>query len=219
MAKESIWGSNAAPPVVWILTLVFVIFELIFQLSEAGVLPVDLRWIVYFHLAFFDLYFEAFRDGETVPLYFWATFASHSILHGGLLHLFMNTAIFLSIGSILAKGLGTKRFLILFLVSAIGGALLFALITDTQGPLVGASGALFGFFGALKRWEWKWMSMTGQWSQRFWGTIIGLAVINLLLALSFQGAEIAWEAHLGGFIAGWLVAPLIAPGHAAPSPF
>ncbi|MEM7270689.1 MAG: rhomboid family intramembrane serine protease, partial [Pseudomonadota bacterium] len=176
-------------------------------------------WLVYRNLAFFDLYFEGVRNGEAVPSLFWATFVSHAVLHGGMLHLFMNTAIFLSIGSILARGLGPQRFLALYAVSAIGGALLFALISDTNGPLVGASGALFGFFGALKRWEWKWMAITGRRSQRFWGTIIGLAVINVVLALSFQGAEIAWEAHLGGFIAGWLIAPVIAPGHAAPSPF
>ena len=96
--------------------------------------------------------------------------------------------------------------------------LLFALLAETRGPLVGASGALFGFFGALKRWEWRWISASGASSRRFWGTIIGLVVINLLLAVSFQGAEIAWQAHLGGFIAGWFIAPMIAPNRASSSP-
>ncbi len=218
MTKESIWGSNAAPPMVWGLTLVFILFELVCQLSEAGFLLQEMRWHIYLRLAFFDLYFEAFRVGEAVPLEFYTSFVTHALLHGGLLHLFMNTAIFLSIGSILAHQLGTARFLTLFVGAAIGGALLFALLAETRGPLVGASGALFGFFGALKRWEWRWISASGASSRRFWGTIIGLVVINLLLAVSFQGAEIAWQAHLGGFIAGWFIAPMIAPKRASPSP-
>ena len=219
MSKESIWGSNAGPPIVWGLALIFIFFEAVFQLSDAGVLQQDMRWQVYLRLAFFDLYFEGMLQGASVPFQFWTSFITHALLHGGLLHLFMNMAIFLSLGSILARGLGTYRFLVLFIVSAIGGALLFALITDAQGPLVGASGALFGFIGALKRWEWRWLAATGASPRRFWGTILGLAAINLLLALMFQGVSIAWEAHLGGFIAGWLIAPVLAPGRAAPSPF
>ncbi len=219
MSRESIWGSNAGPPVVWGLALIFIFFEALFQLSDSGVLQQDLRWQVYLRLAFFDLYFEGMLAGARVPFQFWTSFVTHSLLHGGLLHLFMNMAIFLSLGSILARGLGTNRFLALFIVSAVGGALLFALITDAHGPLVGASGALFGFIGALKRWEWRWLAATGASPKRFWGTILGLAAINLLLALMFQGVSIAWEAHLGGFIAGWLIAPVLAPGRAAPSPF
>lgn len=219
MSKESIWGSNAGPPVVWGLALIFIFFEALFQLSDGGILQQDMRWQVYRHLAFFDLYFEGVLEGVPVPFQFWTSFLTHSLLHGGLLHLCMNTAIFLSLGSMLAKGLGTRRFLALYAVSAIGGALLFALIADAGGPLVGASGVLFGFIGALKRWEWRWIAATGASPRRFWGTILGLAAINLVLSLMFQGVEIAWEAHLGGFIAGWLIAPVLAPGRAAPSPF
>lgn len=219
MSKESIWGSNAGPPVVWGLTLIFIFFEALFQLSDAGILQQDIRWQVYLRMAFFDLYFEGVRNGASVPIQFWTSFLTHSLLHGGMLHLCMNTAIFLSLGSMLARGLGTQRFLVLYAVSAFGGALLFALVADAGGPLVGASGALFGFIGALKRWEWRWLAATGASPRRFWGTILGLAAINVLLALMFQGAEIAWEAHLGGFIAGWLIAPVLAPGRAAPSPF
>ncbi len=219
MTKESIWGANAGPPVVWGLALTFIFFEALFQLSDAGVLQHDMRWQVYLRLAFFDLYFEGFLKGAAVPFQFWTSFVTHSLLHGGLLHLFMNTGIFLALGSLLATGLGTSRFLLLYFFSAIGGALLFALLSDATGPLVGASGVLFGFIGALKRWEWRWIAATGASTRRFWGTILGLAAINVLLALTFQGASIAWEAHLGGFVAGWLIAPVLAPGRAAPSPF
>ena len=89
VARESIFGSNAGPPVVWVLALIFILFELLFQLADAGLLPQDLRWIVYLHFAFFDLFWEAMLAGYETPPFFWATFLSHALLHGGLLHLFI----------------------------------------------------------------------------------------------------------------------------------
>ncbi len=208
------------PALIWIMALVFAAFELAFQASDSGMLAVgDLRWEAYKKLAFFDIYFEAWRDGIPVPLEFWTSFLTHALLHGGLLHLAMNGAIFLGLGGMIANMIGAARFLILFAVTAIAGALVFALITDSQGPLVGASGAIFGFFGALKRWEWRWLLLTGASKRRFWGTIGGLAALNLMLALFYPGeGAVAWEAHLGGFVAGFLIAPLLAPGRAGPSP-
>lgn len=210
----------APPPIVWIMALIFVGFEMAFQAADAGVLPVpDLRWEVYKKLAFFDIYWEAWREGIPVPIEMWTSFLTHAFLHGGLLHLLMNGAIFLGLGGMIANNIGTRNFLILFVVTAIGGALAFALIADAQGPLVGASGAIFGFFGALKRWEWRFLSMTGQPKNRFWGTIIGLTALNVMLALFYPGeGAVAWEAHLGGFVAGFLIAPLLSQGRVGPSP-
>jgi membrane associated rhomboid family serine protease len=208
------------PAIIWIVALLFVGFELVFQLAEAGVLPfADLRWEVYKKLAFFDIYFEAWREGIPVPLELWTSFLTHALLHGGLLHLLMNGAIFLGLGGMIANNIGAARFLILFATTAIGGAVVFALIADAQGPLVGASGSIFGFFGALKRWEWRFLSSTGQSKGRFWSTIAGLTVLNLMLALFYPGeGAVAWEAHLGGFVTGFLIAPLLAPGRGGPSP-
>ena len=159
------------------------------------------------------------RDGREVPFEFWTSFLTYAFLHGGLMHLALNGAIILGLGGMLANGLGTARFLVLFAVTTIAGALVFALMTDSQGPLVGASGAIFGFFGALKRWEWRYIRETGAPANRFWGTIGGLVAINVLLAFAYPGdGALAWEAHLGGFVAGFLIAPLLAPHASGPSP-
>ncbi|MEM7547179.1 MAG: rhomboid family intramembrane serine protease [Pseudomonadota bacterium] len=208
------------PAIIWAMTLIFVAFELAFQAASAGILPFgDLRWEVYKKLAFFDLYFEGMLEGYEVPFEFWTSFLTHAVLHGGLVHLAMNGAIFLGLGGMIANNIGAKRFLVLFVVTAIAGSLTFALITDTQGPLVGASGAIFGFFGALKRWEWRWLTSRNMSLSRFWGSIAGLTALNVLLALFFPGeGAVAWEAHLGGFVAGFLIAPVLAPGRGGPSP-
>lgn len=220
MARESILGSDGAPPLVWLIAAIFIGFEMAFQGAEAGILPLgDIRWEVYLRLAFFDLFFDAFLAGHEAPFRLWTSFLTHAALHGGLLHLFMNTAIFLAIGGAICRQIGGLRFLALFVLTAAGGALLFGLLASVQGPLVGASGVIFGLFGAMKRWEWRWLAITGRPRKRFWGSIIGLAAINILLFFAVAGGVVAWEAHLGGFIAGWLAAPLVAPGRAMPAPF
>jgi len=211
---------RAGPPaVVWTMAAVMILFELAFQFAESGMLPVpDLRFEAYLYLGFWDALFELARDGQRVPPEFWSSILTYALLHGGLAHLLMNGVILLSLGGILAHRLGSARFLTLFFVTAAAGALTFALIAETRGPLVGASGAIFGFFGALKRWEWRYIRATGAPANRFWGTILALIAINAILHVSFFGNALAWEAHLGGFVAGYLLAPLLAPGQAGPSP-
>lgn len=206
------------PAVIWVMALIFAGIELSFHLGETG--RALENW-AFTWFAFTDFWFEVATEGGRVPFAFWLSFFTYAFLHGGLLHLLMNGAIFLSIGGVLANQLGALRFLALFFVSSISGAVLWALMYQGQplAQLVGASGAIFGFFGALKRWEWLWMRETGAPADRFWKTIIALVIMNIVLAFTgADGAAVAWQAHLGGFIGGWLIAPVLAPGRRAPSP-
>ena len=215
-------GDPPAPPaIVWVMCLIFVGFEGAFQLSEAfgnG----GLRWIVSKQMAFFDLYFEAATAGRAAPMEFYWSFFTHSLLHGNLFHLIFNGVIFLSLGGAIVHRIGGLRFLILFFVCAAVGATTWGLIFVFENPvthLVGASGGIFGFFGALKRWEWRWIGLTGASPRRFWGTISALILMNVLLFFFYSGGGgVAWEAHLGGFVAGWLIAPILAPRLVGPSP-
>lgn len=225
----------APPPVVWALAGVMIAFELAFELADAGILPIEhLRFDVYAHLAFFDVFFDAALAGvglpdgnpwvmtyypdRELPWNFWTSFVTYAVLHGDLVHLIMNGVIFLGLGGMLANILGTVRFLIFFVSTAVISAVVFALLSSSGVPMVGASGVVFGIFGAFKRWEWRYIQATGTSPRRFWGTIIALIAINVLLYVGFAGGALAWEAHLGGFIAGFVVAGWLAPRLAAPSP-
>ncbi|QIE55710.1 rhomboid family intramembrane serine protease [Pikeienuella piscinae] len=208
----------APPPIVWTMALIFAAFELAFHLGATGDY---LRALAFSRLSFFDFWFQRVLAGEDVPFVFWTSFLTYGFLHGGLLHLLMNGAIFLALGGMLANALGPGRFLILFFASSAAGALVWGLLYtgDEHAQLVGASGAIFGFIGTLKRWEWRWIAATGAPQNRFWGTIIALTLLNVLLAFAGPGgAAVAWQAHLGGFVGGWLIAPALAPGRAGPSP-
>ena len=202
------------------MALVFVLCEAALQMGDAGILlPRETRLNVYYIGGFWDLLFEELRAGRAVPGEFWVSFVTHAFLHGSMVHLVMNGVIFLALGGLLANLLGTWRFLVLFAVTATAGALLFAIITDTEWPLVGASGAIFGFFGILKRWEWRHIRLHDAPQRRFWGTIFGLVAINVALYFFFPGGgQLAWEAHLGGFIGGFLMGGVLGRGISGPAP-
>lgn len=216
-------GRRQLPPrpplIVWALVGSFAVIEGLLQIADLGIVLSDMRVRTYILFAFFDIYFDGALGGQAVPFEFWTSFVTHAFLHGGAIHLLLNGAIFLGIGGVLANLLGPGRFLALFAICAIGGAIAFGVIATFNGPLVGASGAIFGFFGALKRYEWKYIQTTGASADRFWRTIAALIAINVLLAfVPLGGGGIAWQAHLGGFVAGFLIAPVLAPRFAAPSP-
>lgn len=212
--------TDTTPPLIWGMTLIFIVLELAFQLSDRGMLPWDdLRLQSWFVLAFLDVEFDAALAGESTRATLWTSMVTYAFLHGGLVHLLMNGVIFLSLGGPLLKTLGTAKFLILFAATAVGGAVAFGLIAETRAALVGASGVLFGFIGALKAWEWRYLKTYNMAKDRFWRTIAGLVVLNLVLFFMFPGGGLAWEAHLGGFIAGFALAPILAPKAMGPAPF
>lgn len=135
-------------------------------------------------------------------------------LHAGILHLGMNMLVLLQGGPWVAERLGPTRFLLLFFVSGVGGALAYVLINaHSEMPAVGASGAICGVFGAY------FLSVRRSWREALADPAVRNAIgsflfINVLLAgiASATGfLPIAWEAHLGGFIAGAAAYLVLAP--------
>ncbi|MEO0566840.1 MAG: rhomboid family intramembrane serine protease, partial [Pseudomonadota bacterium] len=145
----------------------------------------------------------------------WVMFLSYSFLHGGLLHLIGNMLVLWGLGRVVMLRLGTGRFLVLYFVSAIGGALCFGLLSNSPQPMVGASGALFGLLGAWQAWRYVLRRRRGQSLWPVWQAVLGLVLLNVVMWVALKGL-VAWETHLGGFIAGWICAALIG-GRAQPS--
>ncbi|WP_265576751.1 rhomboid family intramembrane serine protease [Gulosibacter molinativorax] len=116
-----------------------------------------------------------------------------AFLHGSLMHLATNTLTLWIFGRALEPLLGSARFLLLYLVSALGGSLAVAIISPDTA-VVGASGAIFGLFGA-------WFVVLRQTRQDM-SSMFVLIGINVVVA--FFNPGISWEAHLGGLLVGAL---------------
>jgi membrane associated rhomboid family serine protease len=206
---------DAVHRVLWIMIAVMIGFELVFAAVDADLMPEGLgRWPAYEHLAFIDMLFDRARSGLGVePRLVWSL-VTHAFLHGGWLHLGVNGAAFLGLGHALVRMIGIGRFLVIFTASAIAGVVTFGLIAETTGPLVGASGAIFGMFAVLTAWQERALRRAGRSRAMIWRRIGGLVVLNVALSFGLGGL-LAWQAHLGGWVAGWLLAGVFRPRHGA----
>jgi membrane associated rhomboid family serine protease len=115
---------------------------------------------------------------------------------GSLLHIGLNMLSLFLFGPIVERIVGHLRFVVLYLVSGFGGSVAVLLLAPTT-PVVGASGAIFGLLGAFFVIQRKFGGNTTQL----------LIVIGLNLVVGFlPGTNIAWQAHVGGLLAGAAVA-------------
>ena len=121
-------------------------------------------------------------------------------LHAGLIHLAFNMYALWIFGSVVEGEFGRPRFaLVYFLTGLFASAASYAFMPEVFIPAVGASGAVFGVFGAIVAFNWnRRHTALGAAGLR---TAIVILLINSFFAFSSGGA-IDWRAHLGGFVAG-----------------
>ena len=128
-------------------------------------------------------------------------FGTYAFLHSGLGHLMGNMVTLAVVARRMACG--AAGFLALYGLSMLGGTAGFALLPHGTAPMVGASGAIFGLAGALAlddmlhRPHNRWLRLAL--------ILTGLFVLNLI-TWAMQGGNLAWQAHLGGFVTGFAVA-------------
>jgi rhomboid protease GluP len=188
-------------PVVLTLVILMCLIEAVLQLADLGLVG-SARWrqLAYQYGAFWaGLLHDWQPNFRLQPA---SMFLTYSVLHGGLGHLLGNMAALLALAPRITDRVSQRGFLMLWGISALGGAAVFGLLTSSPQPMVGASGALFGLAGAWKAWDWREARKSGAtlWPILLW--LLGLAMLNLVLWV-LQGGLLAWETHLGGFIAGW----------------
>lgn len=136
----------------------------------------------------------------------WWRIVTAAFLHAGLLHILFNMYALYVFGPGIERQVGGPAFLALYLGSATAGGaayyLTFALDLGGGISAVGASGAVFGLFGATLVGAWRGRrTAAGNAVVR---QLVTLLAINLALPLFLPG--IAWQAHLGGLAAGALIA-------------
>ncbi len=137
-----------------------------------------------------------FNQGTLVPWYagngHWWQLITSGFLHIGIIHLAVNMLSLYMIGPTLERFVGRIRFLVIYLVSLLGGSVAVMLWGGLLGGVAGASGALFGLLGAL-----------GATFTRYRFDLRQLAIVLALnLWISFQFAGISWQGHVGGLVTG-----------------
>lgn len=152
---------------------------------------------------------------------------TYSLLHGGVAHLTVNMIWLAAFGSPLANRTGPLRFVAFWIVTSVAAAgLHYVIYPLSEVPLVGASGAISGMMGAAARFGFRIDRSAGR--PAFSGAILPIAeVLRMRMTLAFltiwmvanvvtgvvgfapgEESQIAWEAHIGGFVVGFFFLPV-----------
>lgn len=123
-----------------------------------------------------------------------------AFLHIGFLHLLFNMYALNAIGTQVENYFGKKKYLIIYFVSILISSLLSLVITPIGIISAGASGAIFGLFGALLYFGYNYRAYFGNVILR---QLLPIIIINLLIGFMSQGINNA--AHIGGLVGGFLV--------------
>jgi membrane associated rhomboid family serine protease len=129
---------------------------------------------------------------------YWRLFTV-ALVHGGLTHLFFNMFSLLVLGNPVEAALGKARFLLIFFISLLTGSLASIYLNSTPHVSVGASGAVFGLFGAF-------IAMRKMISE---GVRDIYVIVGLNFVLGFVLGGVDWRAHLGGLVGGYLTTALL----------
>ncbi|MCA1242591.1 rhomboid family intramembrane serine protease [Stappia stellulata] len=165
------------------------------------------------------------------------TFLTYAFLHGGWAHLFVNVLWMAVFGSAVARRLGTLRFLLLSALCAISGAALHLYLHFGEAvPMIGASAAISGQMAAATRFVFQDGGPLGTFRRSdnaaylvpakgvvdslanprvamFLTVWFGINLVFGLISTPFGGSSgsVAWEAHIGGFVAGFALFSLFDP--------
>lgn len=185
--QVTIFGGKARPGARPVVTITMIALCVLVYLLELAGQPV------------FQMFAYSPAAGRVEP---WRMLTA-AFLHAGIVHLGFNMVALWFTGPFLEQALGRARFLALYLVSALGGSVAVLLLTPVQnwtGGVVGASGAVFGLFGAVAVVLVRLKRRNTQ--------ILGVIGINLVI--TFLVPNISWQGHLGGLVTGAAIAAVLA---------
>jgi len=130
---------------------------------------------------------------------------TYQFLHGSFAHVGANMLGLLAFGAGVEQRLPRWRFLLFYLVCGVAGALAeYAFDRQSAEVMIGASAAISGLFGAILRFR--------AFRRGFWTLVVLWLLVNAATGITGAGSDaapVAWIAHIGGFVAGLLLFPLL----------
>jgi membrane associated rhomboid family serine protease len=129
----------------------------------------------------------------------WWRIVTGGFLHAGLLHIGVNMMSLWFLGRFIELALGSWRMLLVYMVSLVASGLGVVFFSNPLVATVGASGAIFGLFGALFAIGFK----LGKPGMELVRANVGILVLNLII--TFTVPQISWQAHLAGLLAGFVL--------------
>lgn len=219
------------PPVIILFSVLFVVIHA----ARTYLLSTDQDFQVILQFSFIPAYFTFPLNEVPYPASRYWSYLSYALLHGDWTHVFVNLLWTVAFGSVVAKRFGGIRFFAFSALAAVAGALAhFAMHPNDITPVIGASACVSAYMGAAIRFvlgpgglaagqqrgaafQPPALSLIQALTNRNVVLFVGVwLALNLLFGtglvpIAGEGVQIAWEAHVGGFVFGLLAFSLFDP--------
>ena len=195
---------NAPPGIIWLCVFLVLVH------AASSLLGGGIEQWFFRRFAFSPVYFWSLIGSGQYSVSPWSGFTllTHAFLHGDWMHLFINSGMLLAFGALVERIFGLKAMLGVFALGAVSGAVLQSLAEgDSPIAMVGASAAVYAMMGVVV----QLMLASGKSLVAQRGLLLAVVLLALNLATGIAGfgdflggAQIAWQAHIGGFALGFL---------------
>jgi len=214
-SNPNVSPGNPLPPAVGILFLVIVGIEAVLSLGAQGMIggpgAVGWRlWAIQSYAFSGDIFDWMIETGRYPPEHL-VRFVSYSFVHASITHAAFSGVILLAMGKMVAEAFGQGRMVIIFVLSGVGGALIYALLLDDPVPLVGSFPNVYGLIGGFTFVLWRNLGQMGQNQSRAFMLIGFLMAFQLIFGLLFGGQN-DWVADVAGFAVGFGLSVVLSPG-------
>ncbi len=206
---------NPLPPVVILLFLAIAGIEAGLSMGEAGLIggPGAIGWrlgLVRDYGFSGDIFDWMLANGQW-PLSEVMRVVTYPFIHLGFMHALFAMVLLLALGKMVAEVMGQVALLVIFVVSGIGGAVLYALLLNDPVWLAGAYPNVYGLIGGYSFVLWRKLAGQGAAQLRAFSLIAVLMALQLFFGIFFEAGTL-WVAELFGFFCGFGLSFLFAPG-------
>jgi rhomboid protease GluP len=215
MTPETENPLNALPPVVIILFLIIAGVEGALSLAGMGLIggPGGIGWRAAaitdwgFRPAVWD--YVTARGDRSLDL--WRRFVTYLFVHGSATHAIFAGVMLLALGKFVGEAIGSVAVIAVFLLAGIGGAAVYGAALSDNIALIGAYPGVYGLIGAFTWVLWVRLGRRGA-NQLVAFRMIGFLLAAQLLFSVLFGSQPGWIADVAGCVAGFALAPVVAPG-------
>lgn len=206
---------NPLPPVVVLLFLALAGVEAGLSLGEAGLIggPGAIGWRLGLvrDFGFSGDVFDWMLANGRWPLSEVKRLLTFPFIHLGFTHAIFAVVLLLALGKMVAEVMGQMAFLAIFVLSGIGGAVVYSVLLNDPVWLAGAYPNVYGLIGGYSFVMWRKLAGAGEQQYRAFTLIAVLMGLQLFWSVFVQSGSL-WVAELAGFLCGFGLSFLFAPG-------
>lgn len=206
---------NPLPPVVILLFVVMTTAEILFSLGESrlvgGETAIGWRMAAIRSYGFSGEIFDLMLERDLYPMRYLRRIVTYPFIHLSFYHALFAIVMLLALGKWVGEAMGQIRMAIVFFSAVVLGAIAYAVFLNDPFFLVGAYPGVYGLIGAYSFIMWRRLGYAGE-KQYLAFTLIGMLMALQLVWSIFGNTDNTWVADLVGFIVGFAISFLLAPG-------